>query len=69
VALYQFFSYKPTKVTSDLNLNHLKKAIGGATNQKNLKTNTKNLDIFYTYPPPETPGVSKEAPGSTKHAI
>ena len=38
------FSYKQTKVTSDFISNYLKKVIGGATTQKNLKTNTK---IFY----------------------
>ena len=36
-------SHKPTKVTSDFILNYLKKIIGGATTQKNLKTNTKTL--------------------------
>ena len=39
----KFFSYEPTKVTSDFILNYLKKVIGGATTQKNLKTNTKTL--------------------------
>ena len=38
-----FLSHKPTKVTSDFILNYLKKVIGGATTQKNLKTNTKTL--------------------------
>ena len=38
------FSSKQTKVTSDFISNYLKKVIGGATTQKNLKTNTK---IFY----------------------
>ena len=38
-----FFSHKPAKVTSDFILNYLKKVIGGATTQKNLKTNTKTL--------------------------
>ena len=38
-----FFSNKPTKMTSDFVLNYLKKVIGGATNQKNLKTNTKTM--------------------------
>ena len=28
-----FLSHKPTKVTSDFNLNNLKKVIGGATNR------------------------------------
>ena len=39
-----FLSHKPTKVTSDFILNHLKKVIGGATTQKNLKTNMIKLD-------------------------
>ena len=38
-----FFSHKPAKVTSDFILNYLKEVIGGATTQKNLKTNTKTL--------------------------
>ena len=38
-----FLSHKPTKVTSDFILNYLKKVIGGATTQKNLKTNTVKL--------------------------
>jgi hypothetical protein len=38
-----FFSHKPAKVTSDFILNYLKKVIGHATTQKNLKTNTKTL--------------------------
>ena len=37
------FSHKSAKVTSDFILNYLKKVIGGATTQKNLKTNTKTL--------------------------
>jgi hypothetical protein len=43
VALYQFFSHKPAKVTSGFVLNYLKKVIGGTTTQKILKTNTKTL--------------------------
>ena len=38
-----FLSHKPTKVTSDFIVNYLKKVIGGATTQKNLKNNTKTL--------------------------
>jgi hypothetical protein len=38
-----FFSHKLAKVTSDFILNYLKKVVGGATTQKNLKTNTKTL--------------------------
>jgi hypothetical protein len=41
-----FFSHKQAKVTSDFILNYLKKVIGGATTQKNLKTNTKGLSIY-----------------------
>jgi hypothetical protein len=37
------FSHNPTKVTSDFILNYLKKVVGGATTQKNLKTCTKTL--------------------------
>ena len=58
-----FFSYKPTKVTSDFILNYLKKVIGGATTQKNLKTNPKTL--ISSIPK----GFTKDAPGFTKHAI
>jgi hypothetical protein len=36
-------SHKPTKVTSDFILNYLKKVIGGATTEKNLKTYIKTL--------------------------
>ena len=39
----KFFSHKPAKVTSDFILNYLKKVIGGATTQKNSKTNIKTL--------------------------
>ena len=53
-------------MTSDFILNYLKKVTGGTTTQKNLKM---NLDILYIDPPPGTPGVSKDAPGSTKHTI
>jgi hypothetical protein len=63
-----FFSRKPTNVTSGFILNYLKKVIGGTTTQKNLKTNTKNHDIYYTDAPPGTPGVPKDAPLSTKQA-
>ena len=38
-----FFSHKPANVNSDFILNYLTKVIGGATTQKNLKTNTKTL--------------------------
>jgi hypothetical protein len=38
-----FFSHKPAKVTSDFILNYLKRVLGGATTQKNLRTNTKTL--------------------------
>ena len=38
-----FLSHKPTKVTSYFILNYLKKIIGGATTQKNLKSKTKTL--------------------------
>ena len=42
---------KPTKVTLDFILNYLKKVIGGATAQKNLKTNTKTLiSSIWTHP-------------------
>jgi hypothetical protein len=37
------FSHKPAKVTSNFILNYLKKVVGGATTQTNLKTNTKTL--------------------------
>ena len=43
------------------------KVVGGATTQKYQKQ-IKNLNIFYMDPPPGDPGVSKDAPGSTKHA-
>ena len=33
VALYNFLSHKPTKVTSDFILNYLKKVVGGATTE------------------------------------
>jgi hypothetical protein len=38
-----FFSHKPAKVTSDFILNYLRKVVGGATTQKNLKTNAKTF--------------------------
>ena len=38
-----FLSLKSIEVSSDFILNYLKKVIGGATNQKNLKTNTKTM--------------------------
>jgi hypothetical protein len=49
-----FFSHKPAKVTLDLILNYLKKVVGGATTQKNLKTNTKTL-IFFIWIRPQGP--------------
>jgi hypothetical protein len=57
VALYHFFSHKQAKVTSDLN--HLKKVIGGATTQKNLKTNTKTLIFSIWILPQESQGCQK----------
>ena len=56
VALYHFFSYKPTKGTSDFILNYLKKDIGGTTTQKNLKTNTKTMVSFIWMCPQEPQG-------------
>ena len=49
-----FLSHKPTKVTSDFIVNYLKKVIGGATTQKNLKTNTKTL-IYPIWTHPQGP--------------
>ena len=63
-----FLSHKPTKVTSDFILNYLKKSYSGGHSEK-FKNKYYNLDIFYMDVPPGTPGVSKDAPGSTKHAI
>jgi hypothetical protein len=64
-----YFSHKPAKVTSDFILNYLKKVVGGAITQKNLKTNTKTLiSSKYMDSPPGTQGVSKDAPASTKYA-
>ena len=56
VTFYKIHSlyYKPAKVTSDFILNYLKKVIGGATTQKNLKTNTKTL-ISYIWICPQRP--------------
>ena len=67
VAIYNFFSHKPTKVTSNLILDYLKKVIEGATT--NIKTNTKTLISSIWIRPKGVPGVSNDAPGSTKHAI
>ena len=49
-----FLSHKPTKVTSYFIVNYLKKVIGGATTQKNLKTNNKNL-IYSIWTRPQEP--------------
>ena len=49
-----FFSHLPVKVTSDFILNYLKKVVGGATTQKNLKTDTKTL-IFSIWIRPQGP--------------
>jgi hypothetical protein len=49
-----FFSHKPAKVTSEFILNYLRKVIGGATTQKNLKTKTKTL-ISYIWIRPQGP--------------
>ena len=38
-----FLSLKLIEVSSDFILNYLKKVVGGATTQKNLKTNIKTL--------------------------
>ena len=35
---------------------------------RNIKQKYYNLDIFYMDPPPGVPGMSKDVPGSTKHA-
>ena len=40
------FSHTPAKVTSDFILNNLKKVIGSATTQKNLKSNTKMVMLI-----------------------
>ena len=58
-----FFSHKPAKVTSDFILNYLKKVIGGATTQKNLKTNTKTLISFIWIRPQGSQGCQKMRQG------
>ena len=62
-----FLSLKELQVTSDLILNFMKTNIEGATTQKYQKK-YKNHDIFNIDAPPGTPGVSKDAPLSTKQA-
>jgi hypothetical protein len=54
-----FFSQKPAKVTSDFILNYLKKVVGGATTQKNSKTNTKTLISSIWIGPQGTQGCQK----------
>ena len=63
-----FLSHKPTKVTSGFILDYLKKIIGGTTTQKNLETNTKTKISSILMRFPETPGVPKDVPLSTKQA-
>ena len=46
-------------MTSDFILNYLKKVIGGATTQKNLKTNTKTLISFIWTRPQGPQGCQK----------
>ena len=58
-----FFSHKPAKVTSDFILNYLKKVIGGATTQKNLKTNTKTLISSIWIRPQGSQGCQKTRQG------
>ena len=53
-----FLILKPSKVTSDFILNHLKKVIGVSL-LRNIKNKYKNHDIFTMNAPPENPGVSK----------
>ena len=57
-------------MTSDFILNYLfAKSYRGYPYSEKFKNKYKNLDIFYMDAPRETPGVSKDAPGSTKHTI
>jgi hypothetical protein len=64
VVLYHFFSHKPAKVTSHFILNYLKKVIGGgATTQKNLKTNTKTLTSSIWIHPQGSQGCQKMCQG------
>ena len=60
-----FLSLKAIKVSSDFICNCLKKVVGGATTQKYQKQMLKPWYLLYG----SAPGVSKDAPGPTEHAI
>ena len=62
-----FLSLKSIEVSSDFILNYLKK--WGRNHSEISKTNAKTLIFLIWIHPLGVPGVSKDASGSTKHAI
>ena len=67
--IFIFMHVKSIKVTSGFNLRVLKKIRQVALSYRKIKNKYLNADISTIDADPGVPGVSKDAPGSTKHAM
>ena len=66
--IFIFMHVKPIKVTSGFNLRVMKKIRQVALSYRKIKNKYLKADISTIDADPGVPGVSKDAPGSTKHA-